>query len=110
MVKKLFYPSFFDTVPIKVFLTEISEDGAEAVANEWSGLCNFSESNKRVQNDKGLWVHLSGVVHIKGDIFPDCPVISKGYVVINDKKININSASRPRNPDGSVNHTRLELM
>lgn len=110
MIRKLLYPSFWDTTPIKVCLVELSEDGEEIIANEWSGLCNFSETNKRVQNSKGLWVHLSGIVHIKGDIFPDVPVISKGYVIFNDKKINIESASRPRNPDGTVNHTRLELM
>lgn len=110
MIKKLLYPSFFDTVPIDIFLVKISEDGEEVVDKEWHGLCNFSETNKRVQNSKGLWVHLSGVVHIKGDIFPDVPLITKGYVIFNKQKINIWNASRPRNPDGTVNHTRLELM
>ena len=110
MISKLFYPSFFDTMPISVYLVEIDEDGAEAITNYWEGLCNFSESNKRVQNNKGLWVHLSGVVHIKGDIFPNVPVISNGYVIFNGQKINISKATRPRNPDGTVNHTRLELM
>lgn len=110
MIKKLLYPSFFDVTPIKVCLIDVSEEGEEVVIATWEGLCNFSESNKRVQNNKGFWVHLSGVVHIKGDIFPDYPVISKGYVVLNNKKINISHATRPRNPDGTVNHTRLELM
>lgn len=109
MIKKLLYPSFWDTLPIEVFIVEMNEDGEEVVSSSWAGKCNFSETNKRIQNDKGLWVHLSGVVHIKGDIFPEKSVIS-GYVVFNGRKITISNASRPRNPDGSVNHTRLELL
>ena len=110
MIKKLLYPSFFDVLPIQICIVEISEEGEEVVKATWEGLCNFSESNKRVQNSKGLWVHLSGIVHVKGDIFPDIPVISNGYVIFNGQKINISNATRPRNPDGTVNHTRLELM
>ncbi len=109
MIKKLFYPSYWDTLPIEIYIVEMNEDGEEVITKSWSGRCNFSETNKRVQNEKGLWVHLSGVVHIKGDIFPSCPVIS-GYVVFNGKKITISHASRPRNPDGTVNHTCLELL
>lgn len=109
MVKKLTYYSFWDTLPIKVYLTAVNEEGEDIVLNSWEGKCNFSESSKRVQNDKGFWIHLSGVVHIKGDIFPDSAVIS-GYVIFNGQKMTINGATRPRNPDGSVNHTRLELI
>ena len=36
--------------------------------------------------------------------------ISGGEVIFNDSKYEIYQASRPRNPDGSVHHTTLELM
>lgn len=109
MLKKLLYPSFFDVSPVVVYQTKLGRSGEEEVIAQWEGLCNYSESNKRVQNDQGLWVHLSGVIHIKGDIFPDHPVIT-GYVVFNGQKLTIAGATRPRNPDGSINHTRLELI
>ncbi len=36
--------------------------------------------------------------------------ITGGIVKINDRKYEIYQASKPRNPDGSVHHTTLELM
>lgn len=106
---KLHYFDFWDNTPVVIYQTKLGRSGEEEVIAQWEGLCNYSESNKRVQNDQGLWVHLSGVIHVKGDIFPDYPVIS-GYVVINGQKLTIAGATRPRNPDGTVNHTRLELL
>lgn len=110
MIKKLNYPSFFDVTPITIVVTDgLNEDGTEKEVLRKDIKCNFSETTKRVQNKDGLWVSLSGVVHFKGDI---CPDISNptGYVIIFGRKIIISNYSRPRNPDGTVNHTKLELM
>lgn len=108
MLKKLVYPSYFDVTPCTIVMVVQGRNGEEEI-DKWEGKCNFSESTKRVQNSDGLWVHLSGVVHICGDIFPTYPKI-EGYVIINNQKMVINGATRPRNPDGTVNHTRLELL
>lgn len=109
MIKKLPYYKQWDVTPITVYLTEQGKGGKKETEETWTGLCNFSETHKRVQNSQGIWVHLSGVVHIKGDIFPDKDHI-EGYVIINGQKLNIDYSSRPRNPDGTINHTRLELI
>lgn len=110
MIKKLHYPSFFDVLPITVVITSgLNEDGTEKEVLKKELKCNYSETTRRVQNSQGLWVPLSGIVRFKGDI---CPEIANpgGYILLNNQKIVINNYVRPRNPDGTVNHTRLELM
>ena len=110
MIKKLHYPSFFDVTPVTIIITDgINEDGTEKEILRKDIKCNYSETTKRVQSKDGLWVPLSGIIHFKGDI---CPDISNptGYVILFNKKITISNYSRPRNPDGTVNHTKLELI
>lgn len=109
IAKKLPYYDWFDVTPVSVYLTAQDEDGEMVVSKSWVGKCNYSERDGLTQTTDGQWVHLSGVIHIKGDIFPSDPVISKGYVIIKGQKIEISSVDRPRNPDGSVNHTRINL-
>lgn len=110
MIKKLVYPKYFDVTPVIVYLVDgINEDGEENIIDTWTGKCNYSETSKRVQDKDGQWIHLSGVVHVCGDIFPNAGKII-GHVLINGQTMDIVGSSRPRNPDGSVNHTRLELI
>lgn len=44
-----------------------------------------------------------------GDIAPEIKLLSGGEITINGIKYQIFAARRPRNPDGSVHHTTLEL-
>lgn len=108
MNKLPYLKKLWDRVPITVYLTKLGRNGNTEVVNSYDGLCNFSESGKRVKSSNGEWVHLAGIVHIGEDIFPDAKHI-EGYVIFRDKKYHIENSSRPRNPDGTVNHTRLEL-
>ena len=110
MIKKLNYPSFFDVTPVEIVIIDgINEDGTEKEVVRKNIKCNYSETTKRVQNSEGLWVPLSGVIHFKGDICPDI-ANPTGYVILFGKEITISNYSRLRNPDGSVNHTKLELI
>ena len=109
MIKKLPYMDWFDVTPINIYLTRQDEDGEEVVYSSWNGKCNFSETSKTVQTSDGQWVHLTATIHIKGDIFPNVPVISEGYALFNGQKMPIYDVDRPRNPDGTVNHTRINL-
>ena len=72
-------------------------------------LCNLSEKSRTVRSTNGQYVRLASTVHIEGDIAPDMPEFS-GSVVINGVKRKIESVDRPRNPDGTVHHTRLGLI
>lgn len=113
MIGKLPYFDWWDVTPATITLAGegMNEDGVPNQAIEWSGNVNFSEKARRIQNADGLWVNLSGVVHVKGDILPG--VISKtGTVQIKgyEQSFTIISINRPRNPDGTVNHTRIEVI
>ncbi len=72
--------------------------------------CRFVERTKIIINPDGKKVELVGMVILLGDIAPGVKKISGGQVRINDTVYNIYQASRPRNPDGSIHHTTLELM
>lgn len=110
MIKKLYYPEFADVVPCRVELSgELNEDGELEPVGVWEGKVNYSQTSKRVQDKEGMWVPLSGVVRVKGDIFPAVQAIT-GTVIINGAKMDITHAAKVRNPDGTVNHTKLELM
>ena len=110
MIKKLYYPAFADVTPCRIELAgEINEDGELVPVDVWEGKVNFSQTARRVQDKEGMWAPLSGIVRVGKDIFPG-KLSYTGYVTIDNVKMSIVSVSKPRNPDGTVNHTKLELM
>lgn len=72
--------------------------------------CRFVEKTKVIISSDGRKVELIGKVIILGDMAPNIKKISGGDVIINNSKYEIYQASRPRNPDGTVYMTTLELM
>lgn len=104
---KLPFPEWILVTPIKVY-AEI--DGEDGVTEEliFDGKCNFSEKSRTVLNEHRQVVNLSGKAIFKGDINPG--KLIKGYVDINGTKRTIYKSSKPRNPDGSIYSTELDLM
>lgn len=111
MAGKLPYPRYADVTPCTIVLHGgMGESGEPAEIARWSGKVNLSEKVKRVQNKDGQWVQLSGVIHVCGDILPGV-IFTGGTVSIEGYPLRtIVGYSRPRNPDGTVNHTKLELI
>lgn len=72
--------------------------------------CRFVEKTKVIISPDGRKVKLIGKVILLGDIAPNIKKISGGDVILNNSKYEIYQASRPRNPDGTVYMTTLELM
>lgn len=89
----------------------LSEDGEPltffSIKNQ---KCRFTEKTKVVISPDGRKIELVGQVILLGDIAPKAKRISGGQVTINGIEYEIYQASRPRNPDGTVHHTTLELM
>lgn len=111
-IAKLPYLDAWDVTDATITLTGgMSEDGEPESLGAWTGKVNFSEKARKVQNADGAWVQLSAVIHVKGDILPGT-VFREGVAEVDgyDHKFTIHGYHRPRNPDGSVNHTRLELL
>lgn len=107
---------------VKLYQEGLSEEGEPLTSlNLTNQKCRFIEKTKIIITADGKKVELVGKVILLGDIAPNIKKISGGEVsnvitvidgkeVINESKYEIYQASRPRNPDGSIHHTTLELM
>ena len=107
---------------VKLYQEGLSEEGEPLTSLDLtSQKCRFIEKTKIIITADGKKVELVGKVILLGDIAPNIKKISGGEVsnvitvidgkeVINESKYEIYQASRPRNPDGSIHHTTLELM
>lgn len=98
--------------PIRVTIhTEgIDEDGAPAVALTVETVCNWQDSAQTVRVGQEQFVRLSGVALFSGDLCPELAAIGGGEVTVFGEKRTIFQGSKCRNPDGTVNYTRLELV
>lgn len=94
-----------------VYQEGLSEEGEPLTSlNLENQKCRFVEKTKIIISPEGKKVELVGKVILLGDIAPAIKKISGGEVIVNNSKYEIYQASRPRNPDGTVHHTSLELM
>lgn len=110
-IRKLPFPHRLATVPCHVVLNGggVSEDGAPTVGAEIRAKCIFSEHASRRIDQDGKAIMLAGKAIIEGDIAPMLPTISDGICTVNGRVYEIHAGHRPRNPDGSVHHSELEL-
>lgn len=104
---KLPFPKWILNTAVKVYQTELGEDGDPVEELIFDGLSFYDEKMKRVMDVQRGLVLLSGKVIIQGDILPD--KLIEGFVQIGSERKNIYRAARPRNPDGSIFSTELEL-
>lgn len=101
--------AIWDTTPVTIRLTDgMTSDGAPNVAVTYNGKCNFSETVKTVRKSDGTLLQAAASLTIGGDIAPALPALT-GSADLGDRTWQIASASRPRNPDGTVHHTALYL-
>ncbi|MCQ4648366.1 hypothetical protein NE477_22180 [Blautia marasmi] len=72
--------------------------------------CNYQDSAKTVIDKEQKYVQLSGTALFRGDIAPKVAVISGGTVTVFGETRNILQGMKARNPDGSVNYARLDII
>lgn len=99
-------------IPIRVVIEkgDINEFGERQTLLDASFLCNYQDAasvkyGKEKQNEG-----VTGAAYIDGDIAPDAPVISSGYVEIFGQRRIIAGGRKARNLDGTVNYTRLDVI
>lgn len=100
------YPSWNQVTPVKVYQTEQGRYG-ETETLIYDGKCYYDEESRQVLDAERRLVLLSGLIIIEGDINPG--EVIEGYVVVDGERKNIYKPKRPRNPDGTVFSTELEL-
>ena len=110
------FPSLIDKrfckTPIRVNLyREGNDENGEPLSGvEFKGLCNYQDSAKTVLSAEKRLIQLSAQAYFTGDIAPDLAVISDGEAEIFGEKRKIAQGMKARNPDDSVNYTRLDLI
>lgn len=102
----------FCKTPIKVIIYQegISEDGESLKAIEIDTKCNYQDKARTVLTAEQKLIRIDGTVIIPGDIAPGISVISDGEVVVLGVKRKIFKGEKARNPDETVNFTKLELV
>lgn len=96
---------------VVIYQEGLSEDGEPLTSLKLEKQkSRFVEKTKVIISPDGRKVELVGKVILLGDIAPTIKKISGGQVIINDTEYEIYQASRPRNPDGTVYMTTMELM
>ena len=73
-------------------------------------LCNFQDKAKTVLTDEKKLVQITGTALFPGDIAPGWPSLSGGTVTVFGEVRRILQGSKARNPDGTVNYCRLEVI
>lgn len=71
--------------------------------------CNYQDKAKTVLTKEKKEVIITGCAYMPGDIVPELATISGGTVTLFDKKRRIATGIKARNPDGTINYTRLDL-
>jgi hypothetical protein len=99
-------------IPISITLynDDIGEDGEPLIDGSIDTFCNYQNSSKRVLTNEDHQIEISGIALFSEDIFPNIENISSGEAIIFGESRQIAKGIKARNPDGSVNYIRLELM
>lgn len=102
------FPRWNQVTPVQVYRTELNEDGEPQETLLHDGNCFYDERSRQVMTAEKQLVLLSGLIIIEGDIAPVYTSF-EGYVMVGGERKVIYRVKRPRNPDGSVFSTELEL-
>lgn len=88
----------------------LTEDGGPEILLDATFKCNYQDTAKRILTAEQKIVQITGTALLPGDIVPHIPVISGGEVTVFGATRRISQGTKARNPDGSVNYTRLDLV
>lgn len=98
------------SVHVVIYAEGISEDGEPVKAVEGNFKCNYQDNAKTIFTKEQKKVEITGTALFCGDIAPTLSVISDGKVIVFGVARKIAQGMKARNPDGTVNYTRLELI
>lgn len=98
--------------PVTVHLEseEISNLGEPEKVLDLELTCNFQDKAKTVLTMEKKLIQVTGTAMFCGDIAPDFPSLSDGWVTVFGQKRRIAQGMKARNPDGTVNFCQLEVI
>ena len=89
---------------------ETTNLGEPAVVLDLDLKCNFQDKAKTILTAEKKLVQVTGTALFPGDIAPDLPSLSGGFVKVFGQERRIVQGMKARNPDGTVNYCRLEVV
>lgn len=89
---------------------ELDNKGIPKQVEDLTLRCNFQDVAKTVLTAEKKLVQLTGIAMFPGDIAPDFPTLSAGTVTVFGKMRRIEQGMKARNPDGTVNFSRLDVI
>ncbi len=114
---KLPFPDYLCVTPcsVKVFGGLSENTGAPITVLDWRGFCVYSEGGSSITAEDDRKIKLNAKAIFKGDIAPNIPTFADGEFTVfpgepKERKMRIYNGHRPRNPDGTVHHTSLEMI
>lgn len=96
-------------ITVEIRQEGVDKYGSSLKAVSWSGKCNYQDSGKTILTADKKLVQLSGCALIPGDIAPELPAITEGTLTVFGEARQIYQGKKCRNPDGTVNYTRLDV-
>lgn len=99
-------------VPVHVTIESegLTEDGGPEILFSADLLCNYQDRAKRVLTDEQKLVLISGSALFPGDVAPGVPELPGGTLTVFGVPRRIEQGMKARNPDGTVNYTRLDVV
>lgn len=97
-------------VHVVIYSEGIDENGAPIVAFESDLNCNYQSKGRRVLTAEQKLVQLTACAMLHGDPFPDIPAITDGEITVFGIKRRIYQGEKARNPDGTANYVRLDIV
>ncbi len=110
------YPCLVDKRFCKTDIhVEITPEGVNKYGEPYESIiietkCNYQDTAKTVLTADKVLIQLNGIALLRGEIAPDLPTLSGGKANIYGVERTIFKGTKARNPDGTVNYCKLELM
>ena len=93
-----------------LYSEDVSEEGSPIIALEDDFKCNYQDKAKRVLTTEKVIIQINAVALFPKDRGPYLPVISGGKASFFGETREIYPGTKARNPDGTVNYVKLEIM
>lgn len=84
--------------------------GEPALTLDLNLMCNFQDQAKTILTAEKKLVQITGTAMFNGDIAPEMPTLSGGTVTVFGEERRIEQGMKARNPDGTVNFCKLEVV
>ena len=105
-------PERFCRTPVKVVIygEGLDENGGPQTLFEDELMCNYQDKGKRVLTAEQKVIQLTGTALLHGDPFPEIIALTDGEINVFGVKHRIWQGEKARNPDGTVNYVRLDIV